>query len=61
MTHVLEVDEGIAHTCEIRLEQANDGKEKVFLTCSCSRSLGTHCQLWHQSVEQQRTYQYADT
>lgn len=30
MTHILEVDERIAHTCEISLEQANDGKERSF-------------------------------
>jgi len=28
MTHILEVDECIAHTCEISLEQANDGRER---------------------------------
>lgn len=30
MTHIFEVDERIAHTGEISLEQANDGKERSF-------------------------------
>jgi len=45
MPHILEVNECIAHTCEISLEQACDEKGKVSHLQLFAKSVGTHCQL----------------
>jgi len=50
MTHILEVDESIAHTCKVSFEQADDWQERMSHLQLFAKSVGTHCQLGHESV-----------